>query len=236
MPSGNAGASRPNLPAELIPDLQEFEAALEHWLGQVPARRDAFPDGARERLIAFGRLLHEKAGGTSLIAKGDRPHVFTRHILDSLNPLSLFDEAPESALDIGSGGGLPGIPLAIVWPHTRVLLVESRERKAGFLELAARSMRLTNVRVLSNRIEDVGGRWRADHVASVFVRALAGLPSLLDHASRAAAPGARWVYFLGARSAGAAGGDGGAGVNGGEFGGEVAAGAFGGRLLTGRFP
>jgi len=230
MPSGNAGVSPPELPPELIADRRTFEEALARaTLGARPMR-DALPPGALERLFEYGRILHEKAAGMALIAKGDRPHLFTRHILDSLNPLSLFEEPPESALDVGSGGGLPGIPLAIAWPRTRVVLLESRERKAGFLELAVRSLKLENARVVSGRLEDFGTSWREEPAASVFVRALGDLSSVLAHASRVARPDGRWVYFLGSRSAAEA-----LGGAGDETAAEVVAGAFGGRLLTGRF-
>jgi 16S rRNA (guanine527-N7)-methyltransferase len=183
-------------------------------------------------LCEYGRLLYDKSDDLSLIAKSDRPRLFTRHILDSLNVLAVFPEPPASAMDIGSGGGLPGIPLAIAWPETSVLLVESRERKAGFLEHAVRTLHLKNVRVACARVEDVGSKWTTDPVEAVLVRALGDLPTLLTHASRAAREGGRWVYFLGNRTEA----DALAGVGDLDtWRGEVVAGSLGGRLLAGRF-
>jgi 16S rRNA (guanine527-N7)-methyltransferase len=212
----------PNLPPELIPDYRRFEESLG---------RASLPEGAPERLREYGRLLYEKSADLSLIGKSDRTRLFTRHILDSLNALSLFPEPPDSALDIGSGGGLPGIPLAIAWPEARVILLESRERKSGFLEHAVRLLRLTNARVVCARLEDHGSIWRDEPVASAFVRALGDLPTVLAHASRAVRDGGRWVYFLGDRLEADTLGE--ADLD--RWRPETAPGTFGGRLLSGRY-
>jgi 16S rRNA (guanine527-N7)-methyltransferase len=177
----------------------------------------------------YGRMLYEKSAALSLIAKGDRGDVFTRHIADSLNPISLFSAPPSSVLDIGSGGGLPGIPLAIAWPETRVLLLESRERKAGFLEQAVRTLQLRNARVLCARLEDLDRASLEEPVGAVVVRAVGDLPAVLRYAARVSRPDARWVYFLGSRAEGEALPDGTA------LGAAALVGALGGRLLTGTF-
>lgn len=169
-----------------------------------------------------------------MISDGDRSTVYTRHVLDSLNPIALFDTPPASALDIGSGAGFPGIPLAIAWPETTVVLLESREKKAGFLERATRELGLKNVRVVCARLEDAAMDWRvAEPTDAVFVRAVGDLPHILEHARPRARAGATWAYFLGAGSdeaptvaALAASG----------LEAKVAPGLFGGRLLTGSFP
>jgi len=216
----------PNLPPDLIPDYRRFEESLRRVLP------GAFPPGAPELLCEYGRLLYDKSADLALIGKSDRPRLFTRHVLDSLNALAGFPEPPASVMDVGSGGGLPGIPLAIAWPMTSVLLLESRERKAGFLEHAVRTLQLKNARVVCARMEDVGRGWSTDPVAAIVVRALGDLPTLLAHASRAVAEDGRWVYFLGSRTEA----DALSGV--GELDtwrGEVVEGALGGRLLVGRF-
>jgi len=184
-------------------------------------------------LREYGRLVHDSSASLALISDGDRPSVYTRHVLDSLNPLAIFREPPASALDIGSGAGFPGIPLAIAWPETAVVLLESREKKAGFLERAVRALGLKNVRVVCARLEDAGGDWRVGPAASVLVRAVGDLPHLLGSAARRAAPGATWVYFLGGGTdeASLISSLGVLGITA-----RVAYGAFGGRLLTGSLP
>ena len=151
-------------------------------------------------MTQFGILVHDHAGRSALIAKGDRPTLFTRHVLDSLNPLALFPSPPKSALDVGSGAGFPGIPLAICWPSTEVILLDSREKKVGFMELAVRELGLKNVKVVLARVEDLGSIWRSAPVESVFVRAMGDLPAMLTAIEPVCARGARWVYFMGAQT------------------------------------
>ncbi|HYJ33271.1 MAG TPA: 16S rRNA (guanine(527)-N(7))-methyltransferase RsmG [Candidatus Binatia bacterium] len=242
MPNESAGAAPAPLPAELIPDFERFRSALRAGgagvASQLGAAGAASQSGsalltspqAEAGWREYGRLLHERSAALALIAKGDRGEVFTRHILDSLNPVALFDPPPTSLLDVGSGGGLPGIPLAIAWPDTRVVLLESRERKAGFLELAVRRLGLRHVRVVCARLEDLESQWREEPAGAVVVRAVGDLGRMLGLAAAVARPGARWVYFLGARA--------GEEVLPSEssFEARVVEGAFGGRLLTGIFP
>ncbi|MGH7681304.1 MAG: 16S rRNA (guanine(527)-N(7))-methyltransferase RsmG [Candidatus Eiseniibacteriota bacterium] len=184
-------------------------------------------------LTRYGLLVDEFAKHLAIIAKGDRPEIFTRHVLDSLNPASLFADPPRTALDVGSGAGFPGIPLAIVWPTTRWFLVESREKKAGFIEKAARDLGLKNVEVICARVEDLapgGAHELGSTVESAFVRAVGNLPHTLAAVAGVSAPGARWIYFLGgsgdARGLTATLGQHGKGA-------RAEAGSFGGSLLHG---
>ena len=74
------------------------------------------------------------------------------HIEDSL---SVFDDVGQAVVDLGSGGGLPGIPIAIKGPEKQVVLVESSSKKASFLLNASNKLGLKNVKVIHARIEDV---------------------------------------------------------------------------------
>jgi 16S rRNA (guanine527-N7)-methyltransferase len=105
------------------------------------------------------------------------------HVLDSLTALPLLRQAGiDELLDIGSGGGFPGLPLAIAVPARRALLVESIAKKARFLEVAAAALGVADrVAVAARRAEDLAadprhrGRWPA-----VVARAVAGLPELAE--------------------------------------------------------
>src|SRR6266849_3839230 len=122
MPSENVGAvGTSQLPAKLQADHQDFVRALSGWVegGAGDVRTLSL-------LTHFGLLVHDHAVRFGLISKGDRSSLFTRHILDSLNPAALFTRVPSTAVDVGSGAGFPGIPLAVVWPSTIVTLVERR--------------------------------------------------------------------------------------------------------------
>jgi len=229
-----AAAGTPQLPSSLQADHKEFVQAVSGWM--EPERVDI---NVLQLLTKFGLLVREHAERLSLISKRDRSSLFTRHILDSLNPLSLFDSPPSSVLDVGSGAGFPGIPLAVVWKTATVTLVERREKKAAFLERAVRELGLKNTKVAASRVEDIAAAppseaqpgLHASGFESVFIRALGSLPGLLGSVGPLCAPGARWVYFLGAKSSAdeALSSLGPLGV-----GAEVVEGRFGGKLLHGR--
>jgi 16S rRNA (guanine527-N7)-methyltransferase len=182
-------------PVEIPRDLEADRAA---YLAQVSTlvESGALPEGALLQLDRYALLLYDRIATLSLVAKRDRPTLFTRHLLDSLNPISLFPSPPGAALDIGSGGGLPGIPLAIVWPASRVVLVESRERKAAFLERATRVLGLKNVRVVCERLVEHSRKGEPVYDA-LFVRAVADMPRLIDDMAPRCLPGATWTYFAG---------------------------------------
>jgi 16S rRNA (guanine527-N7)-methyltransferase len=229
MPSESAGAPVSlQLPRDLEPDYGEFKQRLSSRVAS-----GALPPERFHLLARFGQLVYTQVAQLSLVARGDRTVLYTRHILDSLNPIDVQSPPPESALDIGSGGGFPGIPLAIVWPDTRFTILESREKKAGFLERVVRELGIKNVTVACGRLEEYGRSWTAEPHRSVYIRALGDLPELLGHAARVAVPGAEWIYFLGAdtsmdRLV--------APLGPGREWASVLDGAFGGRLLKGYFP
>lgn len=91
-----------------------------------------------------------------LVGTRDRGRLISHHIVDSLGAAPLM-AARARAIDIGSGAGLPGIPLAVACPGTSITLVESRRRPVSFLSEVVRRLDLGNVRVLEERIEVLAG-------------------------------------------------------------------------------
>lgn len=177
---------------------RETEADRAAFLERVQPLIDRWVPAATtfEQLDRYAILLYEQIASLALVSKTDGPVLYTRHILDSLSVLPLFDVAPECALDIGSGGGLPGIPLAIVWPTTRVVLLEARDKKAGFLERTVRTLALKNVRVACERLEEHSRKGEPVYDA-LFIRAVAEPYRLVDLIAPRCRPGARWAYFAG---------------------------------------
>ncbi len=116
---------------------------------------DASPE-AEKQLLAYARLLsgYETA---NVIGTRDFEEILQRHILDSLSCL-LFAPLYEAkrVADIGSGGGLPGIPLAVMLPGAEVTLLEATGKKAAFLRYASEELGLANVRVVNARVEKSG--------------------------------------------------------------------------------
>lgn len=140
------------------------------------------PHPAAERLQTFAELLARWNTRINLIAPMDLPHVWERHILDSMQLAALLPETWEDLVDLGSGAGFPGIVLAIVTGR-RVHLVEPDQRKGAFLREAVRA---TGVEAQVHPL-------RAEHVrlppaAVITARAVAPLHRLLALAAPMLAP------------------------------------------------
>ncbi|MDH4227111.1 MAG: 16S rRNA (guanine(527)-N(7))-methyltransferase RsmG [Deltaproteobacteria bacterium] len=105
--------------------------------------------------------------------EGDE-EIIKRHFLDSLTPYPLIKEA-SSLLDIGSGGGFPGLPLKIVLPHLKVTLVDSVEKKVFFLKHAIRTLGLANIEALKLRAGDEESKDMFGSFDCVISRALTSL-------------------------------------------------------------
>jgi 16S rRNA (guanine527-N7)-methyltransferase len=174
------------------------EQELAQWLAFDP-EPPAIPcdAAAREQLARLGIELSESE--ETLLARYlgmlfatnerfnltriDRESAWSRHIVDSLTllaPLASIDKA-ESAIDIGSGGGLPAIPLAVARPEIGWTLLEATAKKARFLEAVASRLGLGNVAVVQGRAEAVARgplREKFDVATSRAVGALDGLALL----------------------------------------------------------
>ena len=117
-------------------------------LGQV------LDSAALDRFAAYVRLLDQWRDSANLISCRDAAELVERHLLDSLACAWPCGAARDVA-DLGSGAGLPGIPLAIVDPARRVVLVEPRRRRASFLRQVRRELQLEQVEVREMRAEDL---------------------------------------------------------------------------------
>jgi 16S rRNA (guanine527-N7)-methyltransferase len=102
-------------------------------------------------------LLRQWNQRGNLISRGDESRVIERHALDSLVTIPVLDDIrADSILDLGSVGGLPGIPIKILRPGTDVTLLDSRRMKTLFLLRAVNELGLSGVRVWRRRVEDLG--------------------------------------------------------------------------------
>lgn len=106
-------------------------------------------------LRAYEKLLVRHASEFGLLSNADLARVWDRHVVDSLRALACLNDGDRSIADVGSGAGLPGIPLGIARPELRVSLIEPKRRRAGFLEIVKDALRLSNIEVVMARVEDV---------------------------------------------------------------------------------
>lgn len=142
---------------------------------------------ADERTLAalggyLGRLLATNED-LNLTAVRDADIAWTKHLADSLSLAPhLRPLAPGRVLDLGSGGGLPGIPLAIAFPEVGFTLVDARAKKVAFLADVARELGLSNVTALADRAEALAARGSPHREAYdvVLARAVAPMPVLLE--------------------------------------------------------
>lgn len=147
----------------------------------------------QDQLRRFEGILLDRAVPMGMIAASDRARLWERHVHESAAAASVFAPEDRDAVDLGSGAGLPGIPLAIELPLVRFVLAESRAKRVGFLEYAVAELGLDNVAIHHGRVEDLPGR--SFDVATA--RAFAPPARSWEAAEPLLRPAGRLVYFAG---------------------------------------
>jgi 16S rRNA (guanine527-N7)-methyltransferase len=145
----------------------------------------SLPSDASGKLMAYLGLLAKWNKTYNLTAIRDPLQAVSHHLLDSLAVISDLSQCAGTLADIGSGGGLPGIPIAIAEPARRVTLNDASEKKGAFLRQAVIELGLSNVTVHVGRVED----WHpAEGFAVVISRGLASLVDFVSACRHLAAP------------------------------------------------
>ena len=147
---------------------EEFEVEKEP---QIAA--DIFGKGI-DKARAYAAALARDGETFGLLGPREYPRLWTRHILNSAVVAELVSPG-QTVGDVGSGAGLPGIPMAIAQPEAQYVLIEPMERRSDWLKQTVGELGLKNVRVLRNRAEEVGEAFDV-----VTARAVKALPQLLQ--------------------------------------------------------
>jgi 16S rRNA (guanine527-N7)-methyltransferase len=168
-------------------DRATLQTQLERGIDALGLR---LPAEAVPRLLDYLALLERWNGTYNLTAIRDPADMVSRHLLDSLAILRHVQG--DSLADLGTGPGLPGIPLAIAAPGRQILLVDSNGKKVRFLREAIRSLKLEGVRAVQSRVEDVQGEYDC-----VTARAFASLADMLAWGGHLLAPGGIWLAMKG---------------------------------------
>ena len=146
------------------------------------------------KLLAYAAFLEKWNRTYSLTALRDPKLAVSHHLLDSLAILPYVREG--NLLDVGSGGGQPGIPLAIVQTELAVTLLDSNSKKTAFLQQAVIELDLKNVKVATARVEAFEP---AEKFAAITSRAFAELADFVGLTKHLLAPGGEWLAMKGQR-------------------------------------
>ena len=159
-------------------------------------------DAQQQQLLAYLALIQKWNKVYNLTALRDPQEMLTHHLLDSLSAIgpltrhlqsiSSFDERSCALLDVGSGGGLPGVVIAICCPRVRVTCVDAVSKKAAFVQQVAASLKLPNLKGVHARVETLSGPF--DVVCS---RAFASLPDFVTWSAGALTETSVWMAMKG---------------------------------------
>ncbi|KUJ83101.1 16S rRNA (guanine(527)-N(7))-methyltransferase RsmG [Microbulbifer flavimaris] len=148
----------------------------------------------QSQLLEYLALFARWNAAYNLSAVRDPAEMLERHIIDSLSVVNLCGGDTEPLLDVGSGGGLPGIPLAIMHPQRSVTLLDSNGKKTRFLFQVATQLPLPNVSVVNERLESYEPE---SPFAAVTSRAFASIADMVHGSEHLLAPGGRFYAMKG---------------------------------------
>lgn len=172
-----------------MPALRETRLQLSRGLGDLGLSQDG---KTLEQLLHYLELLEKWGRVHNLTGIRDVPSMVTAHLLDSLSVWTHV--VGNKLLDVGSGAGLPGLPLAVAMPDITVTLLESRKKKSSFLNHAVASMGLINVDVVCERAEQYRPPWKFD---TLVTRAFSTLAVYVEVAGHLCAADGRLVALKG---------------------------------------
>jgi 16S rRNA (guanine527-N7)-methyltransferase len=149
--------------------------------------------GQCELLLGYLGLLSKWNRAYNLTAVREPSAMVHRQLLDSLSILPWVDQGP--VLDVGTGAGLPGIPLAIARPDLAFSLLDTNGKKTRFVHQVVGELGLANIEVIRGRIEQLE---RPEYYARITSRAFAHLADMVSVTRRLLAPGGYWLAMKGA--------------------------------------
>lgn len=172
--------------------------------GDISALRNMLANGVQElgldlsdaqidKMIAYLTLLSKWNSVYNLTAIRDPKEMVKQHLLDSLSAAPAFKDA-KNILDVGAGGGLPGMMLAIAYPDTRISMIDTVSKKTAFLTQAKTELGLSNVTVYTGRVESLQVKEKFDVITS---RAFSELCNFINWSGHLLADGGQFIAMKG---------------------------------------
>jgi|SRR5579863_2394677 len=158
--------------------------SLDQFMQGLRQLDPAVTDQQLHLFLRYRQELLEWNSRFNLTAITDPDEILIRHFLDSASILVVYDEPQARVLDIGAGAGFPGLPLKILRPQWRVLLLEATGKKVTFLQHVIKTLELRDVEAVHGRAEELAHR-QTYHASFdlITARAVASLPALLEYAA-----------------------------------------------------
>ncbi|OHC13580.1 MAG: 16S rRNA (guanine(527)-N(7))-methyltransferase [Pseudomonadales bacterium GWC2_63_15] len=151
-------------------------------------------EGQQQQLLVYLALLIKWNKAYNLTAVRDPDEMVSRHLLDSLSVVSFVAESGQTWLDVGSGGGMPGVPLAIMFPDRSFTLLDSNGKKTRFLTQVKLELKLANLEVVHNRVEQFQPAEAFDGITS---RAFSSLEDFANWTRHLGNTQTRWLAMKG---------------------------------------
>lgn len=175
--------------------MTDFDRAALQTELQAGAEKLNLPlsDQQIRQMLDYLALLRKWNAVYNLTAVRDPKDMIKQHVLDSLSAAPAFSTA-QRILDVGSGGGLPGVILAIVYPQIQVALIDTVSKKTAFLNQAKAELGLSNLSVFSNRVEKLQVPEKFDVITS---RAFSELKNFINWSAHLLQEGGRFLAMKG---------------------------------------
>ena len=173
-----------------ILDTKALKASLSAGVQEMGL---ALNEAQIDQMLAYLALLSKWNAVYNLTAIRDPQEMVKRHLLDSLSAAPAFVDA-RNVLDVGAGGGLPGMMLAIAYPQTRISMIDTVSKKTAFLSQAKAELGLSNVTVFTGRVEQLEVTEKFDVITS---RAFSELCNFINWSGHLLAEGGQFIAMKG---------------------------------------